>query len=329
LDLLEHNGIEDPRTIRPGDVLHLPISHEEPEVYDISIEVLPEKRRMHVVKPGGTRKWLFGRARSASDLIASGPRVREDGNVDIVAIAHVPLPDEARTMAFFIDPVCFGNYGAAGRLRYTIGFDPGDLADGYAEPAKAPQRELPAVMAATVEKIAAGLDALNNPPETPTISPLPQLRQIVDVRRAVNTSAVKASLHPLYEDRHVERFVFLEGMDVLELDGCGKPVRVATGDLVDAYLGVYADVDEYGNPVEHIVPLDHDYTGYFYLIPRSKLMPEGELYCPGPTDAEADVMARYRLTASQRYGWSAIAYVLSRYRRLQRYVAKKYIRKES
>lgn len=312
LELLEHNGIDDPRTIRRGDVLHLPEARQPDMEPTVQVEVLPAKRLMHVTKQGGTRKWSFGFVRSEHNIAATGPRVREDASVDILAVAHVPLLLEGKSLDFYIDELCFGDYLQTGWLRYTIGYDPADLADGHIE--KASKRELPPQMSRTVEKLESNLEALEEQRRQ-------QPRLVVDVRRPVSTSAVKETTHPLYEDRHTERFVFLEGLHIPELDGRRQPVKIAAGDLVDARVGVYMDVDEYGDPVEYVLPLDHDDTGLFYLIPRSKLMPDAEFYHDGPTAAEAAVIQqeqerRRRLTAAQRYYWSPLAYSLTRARRL-------------
>lgn len=316
LELLEHNGIDDPRTIRPGAVLHLPeprLAASDPEP---RIEVLDKPRVMHVVAPGGTRKWLFGRARTRAEVGPTGPRVREGEPVTILAIAYVPLAGDQLTLTFYIDPVAFGDYATTGRLRYTIGFDPEDLADGIAEkkpelPAKTPPR-----MAATMEQISERLDILNRPPEeTPAAAVVPHpllrpARVVNDVAPHISTSASKATLHPLYDDRRIVRFVAMEALDVHELDERRNPVHVDKYGLIDAQLGFYIDNDEY------VLPLDHRDTGLWYYIRRDQLTPEAELYNPdlNPEELTPEII-RHRLTPVQRYWWVPLAMVLSWYQR--------------
>lgn len=126
LELLEHNDITDPRTIKPGDVLHLPAHLDLPDDRSFEIELLPETRPMYMAAEG-TRKRSFGNARSANDFHEIGPSYRKGIPIDIVALAHVPLDDTI--IDFYLDTIALGSYRENGRVSYTIGFRCEDLAD--------------------------------------------------------------------------------------------------------------------------------------------------------------------------------------------------------
>src|SRR6185437_7669471 len=130
LELLEHNDIDDPRTIRPGDILHLPIQRTVEIEEPIRIELLPEPKPMHAVA-AGIRKWSFGYAHAAEDIRETGPSYIENANITAVAVAHVPIGNDA--LAFYMDNVSLGDYQQTGRVRYTTGFKPEHLADGSVE----------------------------------------------------------------------------------------------------------------------------------------------------------------------------------------------------
>jgi hypothetical protein len=135
--LASMNGIENPNLIRPGQVLRLPGNATEKPIPDeafYGIELLPQARQMHVSKPGGAEKWLFGNVKKWSDFQSAG-HVDENTNVDIVAIAHLPLPPNGA--AYFMDQAALGSeYEKTGRVATTVGFSWADMADGFVEPPK-------------------------------------------------------------------------------------------------------------------------------------------------------------------------------------------------
>jgi hypothetical protein len=94
----------------------------------------PTYQPMHVVA-SGTRKYTFGNALEADDIKPTGPKMAENANVNIVAVAHVPIGDETRD--YFMESTALGNhFMTTGRPAYTIGYWHEDLAEGHVERTK-------------------------------------------------------------------------------------------------------------------------------------------------------------------------------------------------
>lgn len=130
-DLIEHNDLSDPYALGQGDQIHLPVAQQSAPEPLIHYEILDGPRKMHVSKSHGATKWSFGNVRQWKDLKSTGPTFPLDSNVDIVAIAHVPISDEVA--AYYMDPLALGNYAETGRPSFTIGFNHSHLGEGYVE----------------------------------------------------------------------------------------------------------------------------------------------------------------------------------------------------
>jgi len=315
VELLEHNGIEDPDAIKPGDVLHLPVPRVIEVEQPIRIEPLLEPRPMHPVRDT-IRKWSFGYAHTVEDLRETGPTYASDANIDVLAIAHVPL--RGIITDFYMERVALGDYLKTGRVRYTIGFKPEELADGHTEP---PKRPLPKMMAATVGKIASQLESAGK--TVAITNPLLQSAKprVMDISPSVRPNACKATLHPLYPDRRTIRYFFLEDMTIEELDGRATPRPVkrydaADAHYVDAQLGYYQN-DTEGIKVEYILPVSHTDTGYFWKIPKDKLIEESDRTIKlAERDAKQlawqNRRATHRLTYIDYFWWIPLAWITAR-----------------
>lgn len=297
MELLEHNDIDDPRTIKPGDVLHLPLPREVSIEQPIRIEPLPEPRRMHTVK-SGVRKWSFGYAHATDDLHETGPTYAQDANIDILAMAHVPMGDD--TIDFYMERVAVGNYHQTGRVQYTIGFRPDDLDDGYVEHDRPP---LPKAMAVTVEKIAEQLENADKPVLVTNPLLKPTRGRLMDVSPRIDPTAYKATIHPIYSDRRTIRYFFKEAMTIEEADGRADPHAVLRYDdprahYVDARTAYYIDNDEY------VLPLSHEQDGLWWKIPRDMLIEEADR-----TIELASRQVKPKVTFVDRFWWAPLAWL--------------------
>lgn len=278
LELLEHNDITDPRTIKPGDVLHLPVARQMEPENGIKIELLPEPRLMHIKQPHGARKWLFGNAKQWSDLSQSGPTLTEGTNVAIHAIAHVPLDGE--TVDFYMEQVALGSYATTGLVAYTLGFSPNHLDDGHVDK---PKRKTP---------------------EPPTLPPAveesePEPEPVVAAAEPADPYAWKSTIRPLYDDRRVVRMRPVRDMQVHELEGRGEPYYAFRDETTWLIRCVF---DKDG--VTYALPIDHETDGKWWDIPTKLLSPMEVTEKP------------YTLTATDRTLWIPLAWLFSRYMRL-------------
>lgn len=146
--LIADNDIDDPRNLPAGTVILLPRTNKE--ISRVEYEVLEPTRQMHVSRPGGAKKWSFGNARNWIDIIETGPTHPLNENVEVVAIARVPLGKE--TAAYFMDAVSLGDYKNTGNVAWATGFSWQHLSDGYVQRSVAvkPKRPLSAPKPAPV-----------------------------------------------------------------------------------------------------------------------------------------------------------------------------------
>lgn len=126
-ELLEHNDIEDASEIQPGTVLHSPYKRfdEQPVIW---YEVYDQPRMMHVSKADGTRKFMFGNVKTWLDLKKTGPTVKENTVIEVVAAAHVPVGED--WAVYFMDTLALGDYVTTGKVSLTVGFNYNHLKDG-------------------------------------------------------------------------------------------------------------------------------------------------------------------------------------------------------
>lgn len=124
-ELIEHNDIDDPHNVPDGTILHLPVPKEAKPETPVTYEHYKSPRPMHVSHGGGATKFSFGNVRKWEDITPTGKRYAEHTNIDIVAVATVPIGEESA--AYYMDANAFNN----GEVRYTIGFSHSHLTDGY------------------------------------------------------------------------------------------------------------------------------------------------------------------------------------------------------
>lgn len=135
-ELLEHNDISmnEAGSLPVGTELHLIKAPEKPkEKPEIRYEILSQPRPMHVSKNGGCRKWSFGNVTEWKDVKSTG-YYGYGTNVDVLAIAHVPVAGEIA--AYYMDARSLGDYMVTGRVAFTTGFNWRDLSDGFTKPAR-------------------------------------------------------------------------------------------------------------------------------------------------------------------------------------------------
>lgn len=158
-DLLDHNDIDDPASIKPGDNLHLPIAQNVVRDMRPTFEVLDESLPMHVKKREGCKKWSFGNMTTWEDAKGAG-FFPPDTNLTIVAIAHVPINEtdgKEAEAAYYMDANALGDYATTGSVRWTVGYIWNDLAEGHIDKTNQPapqvaQRKIATQKAAAIAK---------------------------------------------------------------------------------------------------------------------------------------------------------------------------------
>ncbi len=281
--IIEHNELEDPHFIPAGTILHLPYPQEKKEQKLIRFELLDKPRKMHVVKPGGTRKWAFGNAKEWGDIKPTGPLYAEGANVEIHMIAHVPLEEngEEITAAYMMDSIATGDYRNTGKIQFSIGFSHKHLADGHVEAKPkepAPVAE-PKINTATPEDIELALA----PPKAAT--------------------PWKDTFKPLNEQRLSKIFLANEDLTVPELDNRRKPVFVPKHRGIKVFGTFEKDGVTYARPTDAVD------AGLWFGIPFDKLIDEDELY-----NTHVDLPTRVAINGSlsiQERGVVVLAKVLS------------------
>lgn len=267
--------------INPGDNAEAtPAPPSEPVV---TYEVLASPRLMHIKKPGGAEKWAFGNIKKWSDFSSAG-HFPENTNIEIVAIAHVPVGSEVA--AYYMTAGDLGEYRTLGRVAFAIGFNWADMADGYVEPPK----PAPAV----VPEPAPAPPVITKPAPVPVPS---------------NTFKTTYSALPV-----PARYIARETMMIHEYD-TRRPDRELLENMAVLIAGTFTkDNVLYGRPLGSVQ------SGYWFGIPMSNLIAEDELYNTKldlPTKAAIN-----RLSFGERITvW--LSKVLSQYTRFVRVFKKK------
>ena len=310
-ELLEHNDIDDPSTIKPGDTLHLPIPRDLTKQETFTVEVLDEPIQMHVVKPGGCKKWGFAGMSKWSDAVCAG-FFPEHANITILAIAHVPIEEDDGSKAeaaYYIDAVSLGDYMTSGMLKWATGFIWQDMAEGrYTFPEPAPVAEAAlehqnAVEAELEEKslISAQEEARDTLVE----------KKIADMDDGIMPNDFKASLQPVqppidcvidipadigeYDSRVGERYI-----RVHDFEGNRPFKRLFQGQEIRISSFFEFDGGIYGRPEAAAK------NSLWYGVPAEVLLREDELY-NASIDAESRAALGGKLTWAERYVWVPLA----------------------
>jgi hypothetical protein len=280
-ELIEHNDIKDPFTIGYGSTIRIPEVQAVEETYQpIRYEYLDPAQPMHVSRPGGAKKWYFGHVTGLKDLQSKG-NYPEGYNVEVVAIAHIPIGDE--TAAFYMDRVAFGDKLTSGRVNYTMGFACNDMVPGYAD--KPIEKVAPVAERKLVEQ------ALAPPPQ-----PEPE---------KLYPSQFKATYHAFNQPwPHV-----LQGdYNVVDLDN--KRPDVLIRDQKTVVLGGTFCKDQvfYGRPMAAVR------GGSWYGIPMDNLEDYYELHnAPLDPEDQVDMHRKNRQLDLVDRRWQLISFLASRY----------------
>lgn len=273
-ELIKLNNIEDPRKVKPGHRIRLPIA-EVQEKKVIRYELLESPEPMHVSKPGGTRKFSFGYADKWDDIHATGRTHKENSNVNIVAIAHVELKDENTTAAYYMDRVDLGNYKISGFPQFTTGFNHSHLSKGHVVPNAVTAPKLEAIEAIDQAEVAAAAMAEDDRPvkievkavdvavvpEKPT-DPLPQ-PMIHNYR---------STLIALKPDASAMTFMSEENLMVHEIERRRAPKPLRRGQFINISYTFEKDGVLYG------LPTGTEKNEFWYAIPMDGLTSEDALF---------------------------------------------------
>lgn len=287
--LIEGNGIDDPHKVPAGSVLLIPRSKPK-EVVEVRYEVLDRVRKMHVIKAEGAKKWAFGNVKKWDDLKPTGPTYAPNTNLEIVAIAHVPIGED--TAAFYMDSMSFGNFRDSGQVAWQTGFNWQHLENGYVERPKVRPHPVaqPVQNTATVEDIKLAT-AKTNEVDTDGSKPKP------------SPNAYKATFRPLNEQRLEKVYLFAENLMVHEMDGRANSKAVYKHEGVAIFGTFEKDGVVYGRPTDSID------SGYWFGIPMDKLIDEEELYNTA-VDLQTKIELKHGLTLQEK-GVVVLSKVLS------------------
>lgn len=273
--LMAFNEIEDPHELEPGVTVYYPAATARTRV--VEYELLPAPLPMHVSKPGGTRKYAFGNAKVWGDIGQTGPLYAHEANVNVLAVAHVPLMednDEEITAAFYMDRLAIGDYANTGRVAWDIGFSHAHLAEGHVDKA------IPLPRPDIQEKVA---DAA--------------VRRVMDVAPVIEVklepNSYKTSLKPLYEDRRIVPYLFNDDILVHELDGRRPSKAMFRNTGVNIQCTFEKDGVLYGRPYG---------SQYWFGIPMDLVTPEDDIFST-EIDLPTKIATRKGLTTFERLIW--------------------------
>lgn len=325
-ELKEHveDDIEDFGNIPGGTVLHLPyVVKNESRGRITEFEILPKSLQMHISKEGGTRKYTFGNI--ATGIKPSGPTYQQDRNVNIFAIAHVPVDDNT-VVDYYMEASEFDP--ATRKVRWTIGFAKDDLAEGHVEKKKPePKPQVKEQIKAKVdeaaqkradelaqrEEIIADVNAEDNPPSKRMGSDsLPPLEPLTP---ADGPNWWKTTYKPLNEERRPEIFLFNENMIVHDLEGRRPPVTVFKLKGVRV-AGTFTGPDQklYYRPQDAM----DNFT--WYGVPVEDVISEAELFDTNVPLPDRVAMKSGRLSFNERYFSVPLWRITAKSRRLSRYL---------
>lgn len=289
-ELIEHNGVDDPNTIQEGFTLHLPFARPPEQEPLIEYEILDKPRPMHISFEGGTKKFSFSNTKDWRDVKTTGPTYPENANVDIVAIARVPIQNEVGT--FYMDNTALGNYSETGRVQFTIGFNHTHLADGYVEKPKPVVKPV----------VKAALQKSKDQPE-PGVATLPTTElDMSEPDPDVDPNIWKTTYVSLDKPH---KYVSNEAMWIHDLDG-KRPDRELFKNQDVFVAGTFIKDDVlYGRPTGAVK------NALWYGVPMSNLIDEDELYNTEVSLAERTVMSHGRLSLTEQYVTVPLSRLLS------------------
>lgn len=318
-ELLEHNDIDDPATIKPGDRLHLPVPRDLTKQQDYRVEVLPQPLQMHVSKEGGCRKWAFANMRYWSDAKTTG-FFPEHTNVTILAVAKVLVEEENNSVAeaaYYLDAVSLGDYTTSGFLKWATGFVWQDLTEGeYVRP------EPPAIAEAALQKqndIEAVLEEKRLAAAQEEARDMLVEKKLADMEDGTMPNDFKKTLQAI--EPTVCMIDIPEGIGevdpsvamspyirVHDFEGNRPFKRLFDGQEIEISSTFEFDGAVYGRPKVAAQ------NGLWYGIPMEVLTSLDELYNTN-IDAESRAAVGGTLTWAERYIWVPLAKSLNRHKK--------------
>lgn len=316
-ELIEHNEIADPYNLPAGTEIHLPIDVNAKPQRVVEYEILREPLMMHVTKKNGTRKQAFGNAKSWKDIKYSGPMFKENNNVEIVAIAQVPIGDE--TAAYYMTSTNFGDYKRTGKVAQTIGFNHSHLAEGeYEQPKPAPRPEIKEKLEeAEIVKAAMAENLPPKPVELPASDRKFVEKRLDDTLQSIATGKNPEHYKTTYKPFEAGPGVYIAKTDVrvhdFETKRPGGVLRINKGVML---TGTF----EYGG-VSYGRPQRGQDSWHWYGIPMHQLESEDELFTPPQFDLPTRVALKKPLTVEER-GVVLLSRVLGQGTRAKAYLTK-------
>lgn len=279
--LMEHNGIDSPENLQPGDKLHLYADRKLSKDPVVRYELLPAPLPMHVSVVSGTHKFLFGNIKRWEDLSHTGPLVKFNTNVDIVAIAHVPIGTEVAT--YFMEASALGDYAATGRVEVPRGFNHTHLTTGHIDTTKAPAPVL-------VEALPAAINILTEPE-----APLPDFAEEEDEDDSLYGPNTWKSTYEPFPTSLVYRYK--RNTEVFDLDGLRGPKLWPKG-REELIAGRFWKADQEGHVHEYYRPYGVKY--WFGINPEALELISLPLDPDFSDDLPADLVADTDLTFEER-----------------------------
>ena len=271
------NVVPQPVVVRPLPENTPPTPTPAPAGGEIRYEVLYTPKKMHTNKEP-TKKWAFGNARTWSEFGVAEIK-KKDTNVEIVAIAHHPVPPTGAQ--YFMDALALGDYQKTGRVNNTIGYSWADLDPGWVEKAPTPPTEVvaPPVTAPAPAPSIPVTTTPATPVQTPTPTPIP-VPDITPAKPAptattpppavlekINPNAFKATFKTIERTPYIVR----NDSPVIDLDNKRptKQVRENQGIIIG---GTFTHRNTlYARPAQSVD------NGNWYGIPMTNLIAEDEL----------------------------------------------------
>lgn len=295
-EFIEHNDL-DMKTagnVEAGTVLHIPYVRPKPVVAQrrTVYEEYPEPRKMHVINEKGAKKMAFGNAKTLADINPTGPTYPHNGNVTIVAVAHVPVTvdGEEKTAGYLMDALAFGEYRKTGKVAWDIGFNHAHLAEGHDETAQTiPPR--PQIEAKIIEASA-----------TAEAAKLAQAEAERTADMLANPEKYPNGWKSTYKDYPDGPRVFVADTDMIITNyenGRQRAVTRLQGILI---TGEFEVCDDEGNILLCGRPARGENSFHWFGVPMDLLTLESDLFAlpPKKADLPTRVVEKGRLTIGER-----------------------------
>lgn len=314
--LMDHNEITDGKSVRPGTWIYIP-KPDKKERPEITYRLLEEPRPMHINHPAYTTKYSFGAVRTWNDIKAEKQQWADRHNVDIVAVAKVPVEDTVA--AYYMDKHDLGNYATTGRVAYTRGFNWQHLAEGHVEQVK-PLPTVAEIMADAMQeddRPAMQEPVTDDTPDIPAVAAqdAPEApdggerddEAVSPLERELDD--YKTSFRYLNIEESPELFRLLQDIDIREFDGQSEPIHKREGSTVK----VSGWFTHQGTPYLRVA------TRYWFGIPAHMAYSiEDDVFNEGIPKTVAERVASGGFLTDDERRLAAIARAAAKYQKLKR-----------